>query len=321
MTYTSGGLIQASDYNGFVSTNSGANLNTVWNTAYGQPALPTISASNVVVASQWATLNNTLTLAANHQSTPITARTNPVAGDVVTVLTNLGTDLSSVNTNVYNAVSSGSQYTGWTGNASLTSGKGSGSAAWTATFTDNILFTNAQAASYFFNAGGLIKIQFNKTSTGTVADTEWNNFVNTVCGTIYLSSTGASKTINGQTYTGTTKIGGSGTPAVLATGTGFAQLLTSPSIIYQQYDSGSAYSGNYVRVTASWSGTTTLTITTTWYSNGDSNPGSTAQISGGTATTGIAFGTAGATVVTYFPPETTYLTNTWGTPTVVSTVV
>ena len=35
MTYTSGGLIQATDYNGFVSTTSGANVNNVWSTGSG----------------------------------------------------------------------------------------------------------------------------------------------------------------------------------------------------------------------------------------------------------------------------------------------
>ena len=40
-----------------------------------------------------------------------------------------------------------------------------------------------------------------------------------------------------------------------------------------------------------------------------------------TATTGITFGTAPTTVVTYYPPETTYLSGTaWGTPTVASSV-
>ena len=32
MTYVSGGLIQATDYNGFVSTTAGANVNATWST-------------------------------------------------------------------------------------------------------------------------------------------------------------------------------------------------------------------------------------------------------------------------------------------------
>ena len=319
MTYNSGGLIQATDYNGFVSTN-GSNLNAVWNTAYGQGAIGTVATGGLVTATQWATLNNSLAAAAAHQGTTITSRTSPSAGDLITILSNLNTDITNINSNVYNAASSGAQYTGWTGTASKTTATGSGASPWIITFVDTITFASASAANYFFSAGGLIKIQFSKTSTGTVADTEWNNFIGTLCGTIYLSSTAASKTINGQAYTGTTKIGGTGTPTVLATGSGFQQLSTSPTTLYQQYDVGSAYSGNYLAVVATWDGSTTLTITTYWNSAGDGAAGSTAQISGGTATTGISFGTAPATVVTYIPPETTHLTNSWGTPTVASTV-
>jgi hypothetical protein len=42
MTYSSGGLIQATDYNGFVSTTVGANVNATWNTFYGQTAIATV---------------------------------------------------------------------------------------------------------------------------------------------------------------------------------------------------------------------------------------------------------------------------------------
>ena len=33
MTYSTGGLIQATDYNGFVSTTASANVNATWGTA------------------------------------------------------------------------------------------------------------------------------------------------------------------------------------------------------------------------------------------------------------------------------------------------
>ena len=54
MTYTVGGLIQAADYNGFVSTNS-ANVNGQWGTGsggsgWGQTPLSTVSAAGVVTA-------------------------------------------------------------------------------------------------------------------------------------------------------------------------------------------------------------------------------------------------------------------------------
>ena len=311
MTYTSGNLILATDYNGFATS-----VNSVWNSNYGQTSVSPVAAGGTVTATQWATLNTTIASMAGHQGTAITSRTNPTVGNVIGVLANVATDIASCVTKTANAATQGTQYTAWTGTSSKTTATGSGVAAWTITFTQAITFANTTAASNFFNSGGLVKIQYSKTSTGTTQDTEWNTFINTVVGTIYLSSTGASKTINGGTYTGTTKVGGSGTPATLATSTGFAQLTSSPTIIYKQFDSGAPYSSNYVQTTAQVSGAV-LTLVTTWYDAGDPLG---ADISGGTATTGIAFGTAPATVATYTPPETTYLTNVWGTPTVAATV-
>ena len=317
MTYSTGGLIQATDFNGFVSTNVGGNINATWNSTYGQTALSTVSSGAVVAASSWAGLNNTISNVASHQGTSITSRTNPTAGSTITAMSNVGTDITNCYSNRYNAASQGTQYTGWTGSSSKTTPTGSGTAAWTITFTSSITFANTTAATNFFNAGGLVKIQFSKTSTGTSSDPEWNTLVNSVLGTIYLSSTGASKTLVGVAYTGTTKVGGSGTPTILATSTGYQQLTGTPTTIFKQFDTGTAYSSNYVQINASVSGAV-ITLTTTWYDNGDPFG---AAISGGSATTGISFGSAPTTVVTYFPPESTYIANTWGTPTVASTVV
>lgn len=314
MTYLAGGLIQATDYNGFVSTNA-QNVNATL-TSYGQTTLATVSAAATVTATQWTTLNSRVSTLAAHQGTAITSRTNPTAGTVIGILAALGTDITALNTNRLNAAASGTQFTGWTGTASKTTGTGSGSAAWNITFTSTVTFANTTAATNFFNAGGLVKVQFSKTSTGNQADAEWNDLANTLCGAIFLSGTAASKTIAGTSYTGTTRIGGTGTPSTLATGTGYAQLTSTPATIYQQFADTSPYTGQSIRVQASVSGAV-LTLTTLWADPGGNQND---QITGGTATTGISFGTAPATVVTYLPPSTANLTNSWGTPTVASTV-
>jgi len=325
MTYSSGGLIQATDYNGFVSTTSGANINATWNSTYGQTALGTVSTGGTVTVTQWASLVNTISSQASHQNTAITARTAPVAGNTISVLASVNTDITNTYNNRYYAYAVGSQYTGWTGTSSKTSATGSGGSAWTITFTHTVTFASAAAATYFFGAGGLIQFQFGKSSTGTVADTEWNAFIGAagaggvVASVVRFTSDSSSKTISGTGYNGTYKSGGTGTPTTLATNIGFNQLTTSPQTIYKQLDSGAAYSSNYVQINASYSAPT-ITFTTTWYDNGDANPGSTAQISGGTALSGTTFGTAPAVLCTYYPPETTYLSNTWGTPTIAATV-
>ena len=320
MTYSVGGLIQATDYNGFVSTTGSANINATWNSTYGQTALSTVSTGGTVTATQWASLNNTLTSLGNHQATTLTSRTSPSAGNTITILSNLGSDIGNCYTNRYYAYASGSQYTSWTGTASQTAQTGHTNTAWTITFTDTVTFANATAATNFWGAGGYMKIQFSKSSTGKDADPDWNNFITNVCGTVYFTSDASSKVIANVTYLGTKVVGGSGTPTTVATGTGWNQLTSSPTIIYKQFDTGYTYTSDYVQVTATATSSTVLTLVTTWFSAARATSGSSRTISGGTATTGITFGTAPTTVVTYFPPESTYLTNTWGTPTVASSV-
>ena len=143
---------------------------------------------------------------------------------------------------------------------------------------------------------------------------------NTLVGDIYITGGTGTQTIAGTAYTGTTKIGGTGSPNTLLTTTGWYDLTTSETVIYQQYADTAPYTGQFIRLGAYTAGSgTQLVLRTVWLDPGGSGAGSSDNISGGTATTGISFGTAPATVVTYFPPSTTYLTAAWGTPTVAAT--
>ena len=149
MTYTSGSLIQATDYNGFVSTTVGANVNATWNTTYGQSAIATVAATNTVTATQWASLVNTITSVAAHQNTTITSRAAPTTGQTISILAAVNTDITNCYTNRYNAYAVGTQFTGWTGtNSKLTQTGTSGGAAWTITFTNTVTFASAAAATY-----------------------------------------------------------------------------------------------------------------------------------------------------------------------------
>ncbi len=326
MSYTAGGLIEATDYNGFVTNTVGANVNGIWSTGstdsgYGQTALAAVSTGGVVTAAQWANLVNTISTIASHQGTTITSRTAPTVGNTISILAALNTDLTNLTTNRGNAAASGSQYTAWTGTTAKTGTTGSGSAAWTLTFTHTITWASANAARYFFNAGGRIKWETSKTSTGTEADAEWNDLANTLVGDIYITGGTSTQTIAGSPYTGTTKSGGTGSPTVLLTTTGWYDLTTSDTVVYQQYADTAPYTGQFISIAAKTAGSgTQLVLTTVWTDPGGAGPGSTDQISGGTDTTGITFGTAPATVVTYFPPSTLNLSNSWGTPTVVAQV-
>ena len=324
MTYSAGSLIQATDYNGFASTTANANVDDIWgtgsgNTGYGQSTtLGTVAVASTVTATSWSALCSRITSIAAHTGTTITTRASPVTNDPIAILAALNTDLTACNTNRGNAVSSGTEYKIWSGNSAKTSSTGSGQTPWTITFTHTVTFTTANAARNFFNAGGIIKWAVNKSSTGQLADAEWNDLATTLSGQIYI--TGGAQTINGVSYTGTKKINGTGTPSTLTTGIGWYSITGTPVTIYQQNADTAPYTGQFIRIQASAT-STVLTLTTTWVDPGGSAP-ATDVITGGTDTASpfTAFGTAPATVVTYIPPETTNLTATWGTPTIAAAI-
>jgi hypothetical protein len=245
-------------------------------------------------------LNSKVSAMASHQGTTITSRTNPVVGDTIAILANMNTDITNITSARGNAAASGAQTTTFSGTTSKTSNTGSGSTAWTITFTHTI--------------------------TGNLDDAEWNDLANTLVGDIYITagSVLSPQTIAATSYTGTTKVGGTGTPVTLTTSTGWYNLLTSDTLIYKQFADTAPYTGQFIAVNAKTAGSgTQLVLTTTWVDPGGSGTGSSDVITGGTATTSpfSAFGTAPATVVTLFVPSSTYLTSAaWGTPTIAAAV-
>ena len=333
MAYTSGGLIEATDYNGFVST-SGNNINKIWSTGstdfgYGQTAIANVAAGGTVTATQWATLVNNLANIGSHTNSTLTSRTAPVAGNVIAVLANVAADINTVTNNRGNAVASGTEYGTFTGTTSKTTATGSGTAAWTITFTHTLTFASSDATRYFFNAGGLVRLQYGKSSTGTDHDSDWNTLAGQ-CGAIFFSGrvNSTTNTIAGQAYTGTTRIGGGGgTQTTLATTTGYYNLTpgAAATTLFQLNNATSPYTPEFIRTTVALNaGSTVLTFVTTWVDDGTSAAGTTADISGGTATSSPSTtitGTAPTTLLTYRPPASTYLpTAAWGTPTIAASV-
>lgn len=320
MTYSVGGLIQATDYNGFASNTTNGNVNAIWGTGagdygYGQSTtLSTVAAGGTVTATQWADLVNRISSIGSHTGVTITSRTAPVAGNTITILNNVATDLTNLYTSRANASASGATITPATG--TWWQATNTPNSVWTITTTHTVTFANAAAARYFFNSGGLIKWDVAKTSTGTEADTEWNDLAQTLTGVIYLSGANTAHSIAGTAYTGTTKSGGTGTPTTLNTTVGFFNLTTTASTLYDQFADSSPYTSDHIRLQASVnanSGPTTLTLTTAWINASSATPGSTEIITGGVA------GTGPTTVVNYVAPETTYIANTWGAITISAT--
>ena len=332
MAYSVGNVIQATDFNGFVSTNS-ANINGQWGTGsagfgWGQTAISTVSPAGTVTATNWSSLVNTLTAMGGQTGTALTSRSAPTAGSIVSILANVNTDITSCQTNNNTTAAVGTEYGTFTGSTAKTTATGSGQTTWTITFSHTVTFASVNAARYFWNAGGRVRLQYGKSSVGTDIDPDWNTFAG-LCGSIYISGrvSGANQTIVGTTYTGTTRIGGTGgTQTTLATTTGWYSLTPggAATTLFQLNNSASPYTGEYIRTTGAVdAGSTVLILVTTWFQPAVSGAGKTCNISGGTDTASPSTtitGTAPTTLVTYIPPSTTYLTNSWGTP-VISVLV
>ena len=330
MTYATGNIILASDYNAFTTTAGG--LNDIWSTGsgdkgWGQTTFTSAATGGTVTATQWASLVNNLSSSGSQTNTTLTSRTAPTAGTTIGILANVAADITSVTTNRGNAAAVGTEYGVFSGTTSKTTATGSGTAGWTITFTHTVTFADANSARYFWNAGGRVRLQYGKSSTGTDVDPDWNTLAGW-CGSIYISGrvNSAAQTIAGTSYTGTTRIGGSGgTQTTLTTTTGWYQLTGTPATVFQLNNSTAPYTGEYIRTTATQTSTTVLILVTTWVSDGSGGgAGTSANISGGTAVaspaTSIGVATAPTTLVTYIPPATTYLTNTWGTPAIAASV-
>jgi hypothetical protein len=325
MTYSSGGLIQAADYNTFQT-----NLNAIWSTGtgdsgWGQSSISAVSASGTVTATNWATLVNNLSTTGAQTSTTITSRSAPTTGTLISVLANVSADITSCTTNRGNAASSGAEVGYASGTTSKTTGTGAGQAAWTIQFVHTVTFGSADQARYFWNAGGRVRLQFGKSSTGTDLDPDWNTFAG-YPGSIYLTGrvNSAAQTIAAVSYTGTTRIGGTGgTQTTLATTTGWYQLTVTPATIFLLNNTNAPYTGETIGTTAAATSSTVLTLVTTWTQPAVGGAGTSTPISGGTApavgATSIGAATAPTTLCTYFPPSTAQgLSVTWGTPTIVA---
>jgi hypothetical protein len=309
MAYAQFGLIQASDFNTFAGgnpTTTTNTLNAVWGTGgsgagYGQTTVANVTVGQTVAASSWATLISNTASAASHQGSSITSITAPVAGGTVTYLSAIPTNLSTIYSNRLNAAAQGS-----TSANTVTRGT-----TWSdsVTFTHTVTFANGDAARYFFNAGGQIKMTFAHPG-GTAPDNIFSNLA-IDCGTVVISGqSSGSRTVVGTSYTGVTKVGGGGNaPSPYLTNSGYFAQTTANAEIFKQTANTAvpAYVGSYISVTTKTNGTqgsngdagSVYTIYTIW---DEVPPGNTQVIASGTATT-----------LTLVPPSTTNIANSWGT--------
>lgn len=325
MTYSSGGLIQASDFNDIIgsysSPNLGNTINAVWgtgfsNAGYGQPQLPNVSEDDSISYEDWNDLIKVMNTAAYYQNSSITAYTPPAQYDKIQYLSNLISNKNKLYSNRNYARQHGSTYIP----PPLTvSNQWSASAV----FTQDIIFQSADKARYFFNAGGQIAITLSHTN-GPAVNAMWHELTNNA-GTIVISGSlpDTSNVIAGTTYTGITRVGGSG-DATVNTNRGYYTLSTNYVEIFrkQAFSVFSSYLQSYISIEIKSNGTqgvngdrgSIITVKTTWN-----------EVPDGSITTADS----GVTIAVRYPfstsvPITNYpkpFYNTWGTVSINGSVI
>lgn len=172
MTYAQGSLIEATDYNNLLGTNTSINsatLHAVWawganSRGYGQTPISNVSVSSTVTATQWATLINTINSANTHVNGTGSGLTANTAGQLIGFSAGLPVKINGLNSDRMLFASNSAviaNHNSLTAYAAWTSA--STSATITRSFGANVAFESPDKARFFFNAGGRLK--FNITAT------------------------------------------------------------------------------------------------------------------------------------------------------------
>lgn len=304
MTYSSGGLIQATDYNTFKDT-----LNAIWstgtgNSGYGQTAVAAVTSAGTVTATQWSTLVNTMNSALAHQGlTTFTPSPTLTTGQIVTYNAGIAANITQTNTTKLSFGSQGTTSTGANNATALTAANGA--TAQTFTITRTATFASADQARYFFNAGGQINF---------VIGSATNNDATSRSGDIVtLTATNLASVLAFRQGSAGARTGTGGTLNTSTTTVGYYQLTTSFQTLCKITSTTASYTTDYVQLDVKSNGTqgangdkgTVITFQLTIYSDVRTSPAFNQSIN--------------VTVnnrldVVY--PETTNLTNTWGSVTV-----
>lgn len=306
MTYLQNRLIEDTDFNSFSNTLNGFWSTGTGNFGYGQPQVPTVANDQVVVATgYWRALTDNITKVANHTGSIIASMTpQPSTNGKITYLQNIATNLVTINNNRLNAVSQGSTTTTTATSTTTWNDK------MIMTFT--VTFSSSSSARYFFNAGGQFGLSFSHANTGGI-----NALISDLCseaGTIWLSSpTSGTVSLAGTNYSGITKVGGVvSARSIVNTNYGYYALTPSDvQILSQTSDSTPVYYQNsflkiYAKATSS--GFAGMGRTITFTCEFDEVPNGYTVAAGTVAT------------LTVRPPSSTYLSDTWGSPTITSNV-
>ena len=314
MAYAQFGTIQAADFNTLVGgnpTTTANTLNATWATGgstagYGQTAVSNVAAgTNILASTQWSSLVSNTASAASHQGSSITSVSTPVAGGVITFTAAIPTNLQTIYTNRLNAAAQGATTPNTATRATTWSNQ--------LTFTHTATFASGDAARYFFNAGGQLKMTVSHPGVSGI-DLLFNNLCSNV-GTVVMSApTSGSVSIAGTNYNGITKIGGGGNAPTVDSTKGYYGLTVANATAFTQTASTgpSGYLSSFIRFIVKSNGTQG--------SNGDTGSVVTIYTIWDEVPDGLVVASGSATTMTLTPPSTTNIANTWGAVTLSGTV-
>jgi len=310
MTYSTGGTIQATDYNNFAggsTANISGQLNTVLSTGkgnagYGQPAVSNVSVTGDITATQWTTLVNGVNTVRKHQAGAGFSNIGTyTAGATITAANDISGNLTNAYTNRLNFQALGTTVTGATFNSTFTAPNDTN--AQTFNLTRTATFANADAARYFFNAGGRLNFVMisstNNDGTSRSADV----------GTLAVTNFGSKAILaaNALARTGT-----GGTLNTDDTGTGYYGFTTANKSIVQITSTAAAYTTDVFYFYARTNGTQgsnsdngTIVYLSAQWQMGAQSPAFNDSIN-----------VTVAHRVDVIYPATAFLSNTWGSVTI-----
>lgn len=321
MAYSSGGLIEATDYNNLVGpstigaapTASPYDLNAIWGSGYadfgyGQSVASNVSANtstvtasvDSVTAVQWATMLNRINAMRQHQgaAAPFAGGEIPTTGDTIGIINNIQTNIDSAATNRFAFGAAGSTTTGsnFTAVVNLAAGTYSGTIA-----TRTATWASADEMRYFFNCGGQLIFRI-VSADNTDNDVRGNTLEG------WLESNLNNIVIRGKStiYGGVT-----GAPGSWSTSNGFYNLTTGAVNIFD-YEPGGTYG-------------TTDSVVLKGQVNGSPLTNSATSLTFNLYVA-VLQGFNNSTTYTdtvnvihridYIQPSTTYLSASWGVPTI-----
>ena len=299
MSYASGSLIDAADYNGLASTNA-SNVAYVLGTGsqqfgYGQTitSIASVSVAGTITATQWAGLVHSINKVLGHQAgsgAQLASGSNIgiTAGATIAAFANVSSAVTTIVTNKLNFNSTrGTLVTGANFDATFST------SSFTRTIT--VTFASADQARYFFNAGGRFSLVFSPSGlTDNNKETSYTDLMNAI-GTLHLDALTSTRTGTGETLT------------TNGLAIGYWDLTTSNQSIIKLTSDNANYTGNTLEVfmrvagaAGSNGGLGTQVIYDITYTDG-------ADEAFDDAVSGTFRHRVDIT-----PPETTFLSNSWG---------